>query len=360
MVDTIINLTRGVPPPEVLPVEDMIRCSEAAMKRDGEKLLQYIPSPGYMPLVETFALRYNVKPSQVIIGNSSLEIFAFFTQLLLKPGVRAFVESPSYDRANTLLKRSGGEVVGIPMEEDGMDLSVFEAELKRGSPSLLYIISDFQNPMGVTTSEAKRRQIADWARKWNFWIVEDAPYRMLRYKGQEVPSLWSMAPERVVHIGSLSKLVAPGLRLGYAVGSEEMIGRMVRWAVDTYIGPVAPTHGMVYEYFHQELFEANVEKLKKIYAPRLEALAAAANRFIPKATYPKPEGGFFISLTLPEGNKMDNLLGRAPEIGLKLTDGRGFFLNPADGERFLRIPFCTVTPEEIEEAMRRLSSIMVQ
>lgn len=360
MTNEIINLTRGVPPVDVLPVVDMVSCFKSAMEADGKKLLQYIRSPGYVPLLETFAKRYDVGQEQVFIGNSSLEVFCFVTQILLGPGQRAFVESPSYDRANTLLKRSGAEVIGIPMDGDGVNLDVFETELKRGTPDLVYTISDFQNPMGVTTSEAKRRQIAAWAEQYGFWIAEDAPYRMLRYKGAEVPSLWSMAPQRVIHLGSLSKLVSPGIRLGYAIGPQELISRITEWAVDTYIGPVTPTHGMVNEYFRRGLFDENVEKLKKIYEPRLEALAAAAKRYIPAATYPRPEGGFFISLTLPEGNTMDNLLGRAPEVGLQLTDGRGFYLNPADGERFLRIPFCTVTADEIEAAMKRLSEIVIQ
>ena len=360
MSDELINLTRGVPPMDVLPVEEMITASEAAFTNDGQNLLQYTHAPGYPPLLKLLAERYGVEQGRIFTGNSSLEVMDFITRILLKPGLRAFAESPSYDRANTLLLRSGADVVGIPMEADGMNLDAFEAELKKGAPKLLYVIADFQNPMGTTTSEAKRRQIAKWAQEYDFYIAEDAPYRMLRYKGQDVPTFLSMAPERVFHMGSLSKLLAPGLRLGYVIAPEDQVKKLTTWATDTYIGPVGPSQGMVYEYFRMGLFDANVEKLKKIYAPRLEALESAARKYIPRATFPKPEGGFFISLMLPEGNTMDVLLKRAVEVNLKITDGRGFYLNPSDGERFLRIPFCTLSPEQIEEAMKRLSTIVVQ
>jgi 2-aminoadipate transaminase len=360
MTDDLINLTRGVPPMEVLPVDDMIKASEAAFRNDGKTLLQYTHAPGYPPLLDLLAERHHVKRERIFTGNSSLEVMDFITHITLKPGLRAFTESPSYDRANTLLLRSGAEVVGIPLEVDGMNLDVFEAELKKGAPSLLYVIADFQNPMGTTTSEAKRRQISKWAQEYDFYIMEDAPYRTLRYKGEDVPSFLSLAPERVFHMCSFSKLLAPGLRLGYVIAPEEQVRKLTTWATDTYIGPVGPSQGMVYEYVRSGKFDENVKKLKSIYAPRLEALEKFAGKYIPGAVFPKPEGGFFIGLQLPQGNKMEPLLKQAAEINLKISDGRGFFLNPSDGECFLRVPFCTLSPEQIDEALKRLSTIVVQ
>lgn len=354
----ILNLTRGNPDPAAFPIEDLIRCSEENMKRDGKIVLQYGHAPGYAPLREWFAQHYSVKPNNVFMGNSSLEIFNFLTQTELKPGVRAFTESPSYDRANTLLRRSGAEVVGIPMEPDGMDLGVFEKEIKKGTPALVYIIADFQNPMGTTTSEAKRRQIAAWAQQYGFWIVEDAPYRSLRYRGSDVPTLYSMASDRVLHMSSVSKILAPGLRLGYLIGSEAIVTRLVKFAVDTYIGPVLTSQGMVYEYFRQGLLEPNIEKLKKIYGPRQVGAVASLDKHIPGTIIARPEGGYFVSINLPKGNTMDKLLARADSVGLKLTDGRGFYLNPEDGDRFLRIPFCQIAPDVMEEAIRRVASIL--
>ena len=358
MKEQMISLTRGVPPVEVFPSEELIQCSEAALRRDPNVLLQYGRSPGYAPLREWLGLHHGVDPEHILVGNSSLEILAFITQTGLKPGTRAFVESPSYDRAITLIRRAGAKVVGIPLEEDGLNLTVFEAELKRGVPALVYLVADFQNPMGVTTSLEKRKQLSTLAQEHGFWIVEDAPYRALRYQGEHIPSLQSLAPEWVLQMSSFSKVLSPGLRLGYVLGPTEAIAQLAQWAVDTYIGPVLPTQGMVYEYCRQGLLATNIGKLKKLYAPRLRATLSALEKHLPQATWSKPEGGFFVGVTLPEGSSMESLIPRAAAAGLKLSDGRGFFPNSADGARFLRIPFCSLTPDEIEEAISRLADIV--
>jgi len=355
MTQPIINFTRGVPPPEVFPTENLIQCAEAALRRDSSVLLQYGRSPGYASLREWLGQQYGVGPEQVLIGNSSMEIFAFITQTMLRPGDRAFIESPSYDRSITLLRRAGAQVVGIPLEEDGPNLTVLEDKLKQGSPVLMYAITDFHNPTGITTSLERRKRLAALAEEYGFWIAEDSPYRLLRYEGQDVPTLWSLAPERVLHISSFSKVLAPGLRLGYVVGPAEMIATLAQWAVDTYIGPVLPTQGMVYEYCRRGLLEPNIERLKEVYRPRLQATFSALEKYVPQATWTRPEGGFYVGVTLPEGVEMVSLLARAGQAGLRLSDGRGFFPNSSDGDRFLRIPFCSVTPEEIAEGFSRLA-----
>jgi len=355
--EQIINLTRGVPAVEAFPVQDLIACGEAALQQDSAVLLQY-SNVGYRPLHEWLGEQYGVGPEHILTGNSSLELFFFITQLLLKPGQRAFVESPSYDRSITLLRRVGADIVGIPLEADGADLVAMEAELERGTPGLMYVVADFQNPMGVTTSREKRERLVALAKEHDFWIVEDAPYRKLRYWGEDVPSMWSLAPERVLHMSSFSKVLSPGLRLGYVVGPADTIVALRRWAEDSYIGPVLPTQGMVYEYCRRGLLDSNIERLKALYRPRLEAILAALDEHIPQATWTRPEGGFFVSGTLPEGNTIVELQQRAAGIGIKLSDGRGFFPNPEDGNRFLRIPFCSLTAEEIEEGISRLTSLL--
>ncbi len=358
MVEPIINLSRGIPPPEVFPIEDLIQCGEAALRRDPNVLLQYGRSPGYAPMREWLGQQYGVGPDRILIGNGSMEVLSFTIQTLLRPGDRAFVESPSYDRAIALLRRSGAQVAGIPLEEDGPDLNFLEEELKQGPPVLMYLIMDFHNPTGITTSLEKRRRLAALAGEYGFWMVEDSPYRPLRYRGQDVPTLWSLAPERVLHTSSFSKVLAPGLRFGYVVGPAEAIARLVEWAIDTYIGPVFPTQGIVYEYCRRGLLEPNIERLKEVYRPRLQAALSALEKHLPQASWTLPEGGFFVGVTLQEGGDMASLLARAEQAGLKFSDGRGFFPNPADGNRFLRIPFCSVTPEEIEEGMGRLARIL--
>jgi DNA-binding transcriptional MocR family regulator len=356
---SVIDLTRGVPPTTVFPVEDLIACGEAALRRDAGVLLQYSHA-GYPPLRQWIATQYGVGPEQVLTGNSSLEVFSYVCQVLVAPHQRAFVESPSYDRSITLLRHNGARVVGIPLKGDGVDVSALEAELAQGSPALMYVVTDFQNPMGVTTSLEKRRQLAALAYEYDFWLVEDAPYRMLRYWGEDVPSLWSLAPERVLHMSSFSKILAPGLRLGYLIGPEDIVTELSDWAVDAHIGPVLPTQGMVYEYCRRGLLGENIERLKDLYRPRLDAILSSLEEEIPGAQWTKPEGGFFVSGFLPEGTSIADLRERAARAGLKLSDGRGFFPSPDDGNRFLRIPFCSLTEHEIEEGVNRLARLIRQ
>ncbi len=354
---SMINLTRGVPPPDVFPVEDLIECGEVALRRDPAILLQYNQG-GYAPLREWVADQHGVPPEQVFMGNSSLEVFSFITQVLVQSGDRAFVESPTYDRSITLLRRTGAEVVGVSLEGDGVDLNLLEAELDRGAPSLIYLITDFQNPMGVTTTLQKRERLAALAREHGLWLVEDSPYRRLRYWGEDVPSLWSLAPERVLHMSSFSKVLAPGLRLGYVIGPQPVIAGLSEWAVDSHIGPVLPTQGMVYEYCRRGMLDSNIERLKEVYRPRLDAIRTALENHLPEVDWTDPQGGFFVSGFLPEGTDVVDLRARAAEMGLKLSDGRGFFPNPDDGRRFLRIPFCSLTEEEIREGVSRLARLM--
>lgn len=358
MENNLINLTRGVPPAEVFPSQEIENCFKTVMDRDAGQILTYNFVPGYAPLRQIVAERMSVPVEQIFTGNGSLEIVNFLSAIFLHPGDTVFTESPTYDRANTLFKRTGAAIVGIPMEADGLDLNALENALKHNTPRLFYTITDFHNPLGTVTSIEKRRQVARWAEEYNFIVIEDSPYRRLRYHGQDLPTLYSFAPDRVVHLCSVSKLLAPGLRVGWAMGSREIIGKLVKWGIDSTLASPSPTQAIVYEYIRQGLFDVNIDRLKKVYAPRLAALAAAIDTHMPSVIYPKPEGGFFIGLTLPPGNDMDTLMKDAAAVGLKITDGRAFFINPADGERFLRIPFCTLSPDEIETAVVRLAGII--
>ena len=357
MTESLINLTRGVPPVDVFPVADLIDCGKASLASDANVLLQYSHA-GYVPLREWLGEQYGVGPDQVLTGNSSMEIFSFIAESLVPAGARAFVESPSYDRTITSLRRTGAQLVGIPLESDGVDLNRLHEELDKGAPALMYVIADFQNPMGVTTSLEKRKQLVALAQEYDFWIVEDAPYRQLRYWGEDVPTLHSLAPERVLHMSSFSKVLSPGLRLGYVVGPSEPIATLNQWALDWYIGPVLPTQGMVYEYCRRGLLEPNIEHLKTVYRPRLQAILSALETRIPQATWAQPEGGFFVSGILPEGSDIASMTQRAHTVGLRITDGRSFFPNAADGNRFLRIPFCSLTTKEIEEGVSRLARLL--
>jgi 2-aminoadipate transaminase len=349
-----INFTRGIPAVESFPIADMQDSARTILEKHGAEVLQYGPAQGYAPLREWLAEWQGVDTNQVLTGNGSLELVEFICRYFIQPGDLVLVESPSYDRAITLFRRHGAELLGIPLEPDGPNIEALEDVLKKRVPKLFYIIPDFQNPAGATCSAIKRRRIVELAEHYNFTLLEDAPYRLLRYRGEPEPTLFSMAPQQVLHMSSFTKLIAPGVRVGFAIGKAETLARIAKVAEDTYISPGYFAHGVTYEWCRRGLLEPQVEKLKALYAPRLDACLAALDQYMPEAEATRPDGGFFISMTLPEGTKTTDVRSKAVKRNLNLADGTAFFAN-GDGERFLRLPYCALTPEEIEEGVRRLA-----
>jgi 2-aminoadipate transaminase len=350
----VINFTRGVPAPESFPIDDVIDAAHAALKTNGPAMLQYGPAAGFQPLREWLAEWQGVGVDRILTGNGSLQLIEFLCLHLLNDGDVVFTEAPTYDRTITLLRRHRATVVGIPIEADGPDIEALERALASQVPKFFYVIPDFQNPAGATCSGAKRRQIVELARRHGFLLVEDAPYRLLRYRGKEEPTLYELAPDRTVHMSSFTKLIAPGVRTGFMVGEPALITRLAKIAEDTYISPGYVAQGITFEWCRRGLLPPQIERLKKLYAPRLEACLAGLDTCMPDALPTRPEGGFFISLTLPEGVRTTAVRAQASERGLNLADGLAFFPQ-GGGERFLRLPFCALSPAEIADGVRRLA-----
>jgi len=304
-----------------------------------------------------------VKDNEIMVANGSLQLQDLLAAHLVRPGATVLTEQPSYDRAITTFRRRGARVVGIPLESDGLDVARLEAEVKRQTPAFLYTVPDFQNPAGVTTSLEKRRAILDIAERYGFWVIEDIPYRLLRYRGESVPMMRAINPGRVITITSFSKLLSPGMRVGYLVAPSSLVAAVTKEAENTYLSPVLPTQAAVAEFIRRGWMAPNIERLKALYRPRWEAMMNAVRRYLSGVVASEPDGGFFISVTLPADANTRNLVARAKEIGLVLTEGQAFFAEPdegpaPDGERFVRLPFCAVTPDQIDEGVRRLASLL--
>nr|BBH91013.1 aminotransferase [Thermosporothrix sp. COM3] len=360
-----ILFTRGVPATEALPTELLSECMQAVLESPaGKTVLQYGHNGGYLPLRQLLGEQYGVSPDQVLIGNGSLHLQDLISALLIQPGDIVFTEQPSYDRAIKTFRRRGAKVIGIPLELDGIDTTQLEEALTRYTPRFLYLVPDFQNPAGVTTSAEKRQKLAELAQRYGFWLLEDIPYRQLRYSGSSAPLLRELVPERTLTISSYSKLISPGLRVGYVIGPLDFIKQLTALAEDTILAPVLPSQAAVYEFHKRGHFETNLEYLKRLYAPRLAAMIDALKASFPNVAFAEPEGGFFVSVTLPENSNYHNLLIRAREQGLTLTDGSAFFASPlhegADSasERFVRLPFCALTPEQITTGIKRLAELV--
>jgi DNA-binding transcriptional MocR family regulator len=352
-----ISFTRGVPPPEAFPTRQLGECATSILERDGSVVLQYHPAAGFVPLREWLARRHGVTPEAVLVSNGSLQIQEFLTRLLTAPGDVVLVERPSYDRAITIFRRAGTQVVGVPLKPDGFDVGSLERLVEKERPRFFYVIPDFQNPTGVTTSLARRERLVELAERYDFWILEDNPYRDLRYFGEEFPTIFSLDSEKVLYLSSFSKVLSPGIRVGYLIGPEQLVRQLTKMAEDTYVTPNMLSQGVVYEYCRRGWLGPNIDRLRDMYRPRLEALASALEAYLPQAQWTKPKGGFFVGVYLPPEVDTSLLRTSAHEMGVLLSDGRGFFSDP-DGDSFLRLPFCALSAEEIREGIARIGSII--
>ncbi len=353
-----IQLTRGVPADESYPLELVRECAASVMSDPKLALeaMRYGTGYGFNPLRELLAAQNGVTTDQVLIGNGSLS-FVDLLGLILPSGATVLVEAPTYDRTITLLKRHGVNIVAIPLEPDGVNLEAFKKAVQAHKPTLAYLIADFQNPSGATMSLEKRHAVLELAESHNFMILEDAPYRPLRYRGTNLPSLFDLNPSKVMQMSSYTKQISPGVRVGTLVGDKTWLGKLAKAANDTYISGAFLGQATVFEFIQRGHLEPQLERLRALYAPRLERMAAAL-RSNGLTNFLEPDGGFFLSVNLPSGSSITELMTRAAGAGLALTDGRGFFVDPEDGNQFLRLPFCALTFEEIDEGMKRLASLL--
>jgi len=356
-MNSTINFSRGVPDPASFPREELEEMTRIALRDHAGTILQYGPAYGYGPLREFLANRFRSTTANVLIGNGSLEIFNFLCEALLGPGDTVFVESPTYDRALTTLRQRGANIVGIDMGPDGVDIAQLEAALRRHVPKFFYVIPDFQNPTGASMSLESRKALVRLAQTYDFLIVEDGPYGFLRYFGPDIASIYSLAPERTLHLSSFTKLISPGVRTGFLLGDSQLVHKVAQVAERYYITPGYFAQGVVAEWCNQGFLDTQLARLRALYAPRLTCAVDAVERHLPGRLFVRPEGGFFLGLKLNSALAETTLIGAAAERGLILSSGDGFFPHrPA--YRFLRLPFCALAPDDIRVGIARLAEVL--
>jgi DNA-binding transcriptional MocR family regulator len=351
----VISFARGVPAPECLPVEQVADCARAVVERDGRTILNYGPVGGYEPLREWVAGRHGVQPSQVLITNGSLQGLSLIAGLLVGPGDRVLVEGPTYDRALHITARHEGQPAVVPTDDEGLDPDALELPA-----AFLYAIPTFQNPSGRTLSLERRQALAALARDGKVLILEDDPYSLVRYEGEPLPSVFDLAGgEGVVYSFSFSKIVAPGLRVGYLVGSTELIGRLEDLAVQTYLTPALLPQATAYEFVARGLLDGNVERVVGLLRERRDAMLAALENEMPEgAVWSKPQGGYFAWLDLPDGTDAGALLATATELGVSFVKGTDFYPPGAGGASSARLAFSFVSPAEVTEGVALLGGLL--
>ena len=352
-----ISFARGAPCPEALSGELVGAATNAALAADATRILSYGTGNGYPPLRDLLGQKHGVSADRVFITNGSLQGFVFMLDSMFGPGDILGVEAPTYDRALLQATLHGVDVLPVPVGDDGLDVDVLAAACAAGRvPKVLYTIPNFQNPSGATISLEKRQALVTLAEQYNFLILEDDPYGLLRFEGEHLPSIESLGgTERVIFTSSFSKTVSPGLRVGYIVAPAAIASGLVAAASRTYISPSLLAQAAIHHIVASGQFEPNVDRVTGLMRERRDAMVEGLRHMPPGTRCTPPNGGFFLWLELPESLSADDLFDTAQAAGVHYVKGSDCFRD--GGERTLRLAYSGVSPAEIAEGMERLGGV---
>ncbi len=360
VTDGVISFAGGVPNSALFPTEAFRRVLNRVIRAEGTELLQYYPAGGYPPLrrfLATYLLRFGVevRPEDVLIVNGSQQGFDLIARTLVDPGDFVAIEQPSYPRAIQVFRSFGAQLLPIPMNESGLRLDVLERILERHAPKFLYCQPSAHNPTGVTMPALARHRLLDLTGRFQIPIVEDGFDGSLFYDERPPAPLKAADPHGLVlYIGTFSKILFPGLRLGWLVAPRPVLDRLVaaKQLTDIHTSPLI--QAAVYHFCQQRLLDRHLRRSAAEYGRRRALLLHSLKRLMPKGvSWTEPQGGFSLLVTLPEGLDAVTLLPRAADRGVAFTPGSAFFLE-GDGERTLRLSFSSVPANRIEEGVRRL------
>lgn len=352
----------GVGDPRLFPVKDFYQALRAVMRRDGIAALEYGEfGSGYLPLRETIAhvlasQGIQAHPDHILITSGSQQALALVCQILLKPGDVILVENPTYNFALELFRSLDLKIAGIPLDEHGMRVDMLETLLQQYHPKLLYTIPNFQNPTGSCLSGARRRQLMVLADRYNIPVLEDDFAGDLRYEGRAQPAIKALDPGgQVIYLGTFSKILMPGLRVGFLAAEGPIFDRLVNCKRVNDLTTSTLIQRTLDVYVTIGRYQAHLRRSCRVYRQRRDRMLAAIKRHLPaEVQVNPPQGGLFIWLRLPENTSSLSLLPLAAKEGVEFAPGSRFFANRSEGEAFLRLNFATQTPEDIEEGVRRL------
>ena len=355
-----ISFAAGLPAPEHYPLEELTELSHEVLTEEGRRLLERCAVEGHPGLREWIAERLagGISPNEVLILSGSQQGLYLLTQALLEPGDTLIVEAPTYMGALSAFRAAGARLIGIPVDEAGMDLDILERVLARTRPKFIYTLPTFQNPSGTTLSLERRRKLLGLAYRHHVPIVEDDPYSLLRYEGEALPSLKALdAHGYVIHLSTFSKILFPGLRVGWLAAPKRVIERLapLKRVMDLFTN--APAQAVLSEFGRRGLLERHLEGIREEYRRKRDAMAQALKRHCPKLRFGLPEGGFYIWSRLPRGISGRALLREAAREGVTFLPGEFFFAD-GQGQEWVRLTFVSQPPEAIEEGIRRLGKAL--
>ncbi|MBI9047856.1 MAG: PLP-dependent aminotransferase family protein [Anaerolineaceae bacterium] len=362
-----ISFSSGIGDANLFPVDEFRKVIHGVLKRDGMTALDYGDKEGYLPLRQMIvqilgSQGLHTKVEHVMITAGSQQAISLISQILLKPGDTVLVEKPTYSGALNLFRSIGVKIVSIPVDEKGMLVEQLEDTLRAHRPQLIYTIPNFQNPTGACMNGSRRRHLVALADQYNVPILEDDFVGDLRYDGFANPSLKALdSGGRVIYVSTFSKMLMPGLRMGYIVTEGPLFERLVEWKVVNDLATSSLLQRALESYVTVGRYQAHLRRATLMYGKRCEAMIKAIHNHLPvDIRFTRPQGGLFIWLQLPESIEAEELLAIACQQGVGFTVGNQFFVDPDEGRHCLRLNFVAQTPDRIELGIIRLSESIQQ
>ena len=354
----------GVGDTRNFPVKDFYRALQSVIRTGGIGALTYGEfDSGYAPLRETIthvlaSQGIRADPEQVLITSGSQQALSLVCQVLLEPGDVILAENPTYNFALELFYSLGLKVLGVPVDKDGMQAESLEPLIQQHHPKLIYTIPNFQNPTGTCMNGLRRRQLIALAKQYNIPILEDDFVGDLRYDGRAQPAIKALDPGGyVIYIGTFSKMLMPGLRVGYLIAEGPVFDRLEESKRTHDLTTSTLIQYTLNEYVTVGRYQSHIRRSSRLYRKRRDAMLEAIRNHLPgDVHFHPPEGGLFVWMQLPDGVSALDLLPYATRLGVSYAPGSWFTVDPEDGEDYLRLNFAVQTPENIDLGIRRLGS----
>jgi 2-aminoadipate transaminase len=368
----MISFAGGLPAPELFPAEEISAATEQAIAESPVAVLQYGPTEGFGPLRELVSgwlgdLQVQVPPGQLLITSGSQQGLDMLGRLLIDPGSPVAVESPTYLGALQAWQTCQPHYLPLPIDADGLDVDALEQLLASGArPRFLYVVSCFQNPTGVTLAPARRQRLIELAARYELPILEDDPYGELYYEGGRTTPLAALdiamhgELRHVIYLGTLSKVLAPGMRVGWIAAPRPIYDQLVmlKQGLDLHTGSTA--QAVAYYACRDGLIEGHLPRLRSVYGARRDAMLDALAKHMPAGvSWTRPAGGLFLWLTLPAGANSQELLGAAVEQKVAFVPGQAFHPD-GGGANTMRLNFSHSTPAQIEVGVARLGEVLAR
>ena len=363
-LNAIYSFAGGYPSAETFPMEEIRKTMSEVIDKYGSKAFQYGATQGVPELREEVAKRCGVTVDRVQITSSSQQGIDVCTRVLVNPGDVILTSSPSYLGALQSFRSYRADIRGVKHNPDQKAFEqAYEAVIAQVNADgkqikFLYMIPDFQNPSGESLTLEERKMLVKLAKKHDFLIVEDSPYRELRYEGYHIPTMYSLDPDRVIHLGSFSKIFAPGFRLGWAIAHPEILDKIYVCKQSLDLCPPIFDQYVAAEFLASGRLDENLQKSIALYKGKRDLLLGLLEEYMPEGvTWTHPEGGLFLFLTMPEGFDAVKFYDKALDAGVAYVAGE-FFHPDGSGKNTMRMNFSFMSPQKITEGVKLLASLL--